>query len=127
MFLSLSLNIPVRVFTRLHRGRNTVTIESAKLVQFIEVQTKSKQYHVICSVYRGRRPEDASQLGVELAQQGHAPSDPVLLGLVRGENHGNHEIGGVARGGQRAPPLTCLIQGSHVARPFGYVRPLTGF
>lgn len=98
------------------------------LVLFIEVQTKSKQYHVIYSVYlEGGDGDDAFKLGVELAQQGHTTSDPVLLGLVGGENHGNHEIGGMARGGQRAPPLTCLIQGSHVARPFGYVQPLTGF
>lgn len=70
---------------------------------------------------------DACQLGVELAEQGHAPPDPVLLGLVGGEDHSDDEVGGVARGGQRAPPLARLIQGSHVARPLGYVRPLTGF
>lgn len=58
---------------------------------------------------------------VQLTQQRHTPSDPVLLGVVGGQRHGDHEVGGVARGGQSASPLTRLVQWSHIARPLGDV------
>lgn len=69
---------------------------------------------------RGAGPGSA-QLGIELAQQGHAPPDPVLLRVVGGQRHGDHEIRGVARSGERPPPLAGLVQRSHVARPVGDV------
>lgn len=50
----------------------------------------------------------------------------MLLGVVGGQGHGNHEVGGVARGGQRSPPFTGLVQWRQVAGPLEYVHPLTG-
>ena len=41
-------------------------------------------------------------LVVEGTEQGHAALDPVLLGLVGGDLHSKHEVGGVTGGGQRA-------------------------
>lgn len=43
-------------------------------------------------------PVQVSQLEVQGADQGCAPFDPVLLGLVRGELHSDHVVGGVACG-----------------------------
>lgn len=65
-------------------------------------------------------------LGIELAQQGHAPPDPVLLRVVGGQRHGDDEIRGMARGGQRPSPLAGLVQRRHIAWSFGDVRPPTG-
>lgn len=61
------------------------------------------------------------QLGAELAQQGHAPPNPVLLGVVGGQRHGDDEVGGVAGGGERAPALAGLVERRHVAGTLGDV------
>lgn len=47
-------------------------------------------------------PAQLPQLEVQGADQGCAPFDPVLLGLVRGELHSDHIVGGVACGRQRS-------------------------
>lgn len=65
-------------------------------------------------------------LDTELAQQGHAAPDPVLLRVVGGQRHGDHEVGGMARGGQCPSPLAGLVQRSHVAWSLGDVGPLAG-
>lgn len=45
-------------------------------------------------------PAQVPQLEVQGADQGCAPSDPVLLRLVCGELHSDHVVGGVACGRQ---------------------------
>lgn len=51
---------------------------------------------------------------IQLAQAGHPSVDPVLLGPVRGDLDGQHEVGGVASGGQSPPPGAGLIHRTHV-------------
>lgn len=50
----------------------------------------------------------------------------MLLGLVRGKSHGNHEVGGMASGGQHSSPLARLVQWSKVTGSFGYFCSLAG-
>ncbi len=61
------------------------------------------------------------RLGAELAEQCHPSSDPVLSRDVGVKCHCNDIIGGVASGGQRAAPLTGLVDGCHVTHPLGKV------
>mmetsp|Transcript_19151 Transcript_19151/g.64150 ORF Transcript_19151/g.64150 Transcript_19151/m.64150 type:complete len:300 (-) Transcript_19151:99-998(-) len=49
------------------------------------------------------------QLVVKCAQHGNATLDPVLLRLVRWQQDKQHEVGGVARGGERAFSRRCAI------------------
>lgn len=85
---------------------------------------KKENTLLLDQVRRGAGP--GVQLGVELAQQGHAPPDPVLLRVVGGQRHGDDEVRGVARGGQRPPPLAGLVQRRHIAGSFGDVCPPAG-
>lgn len=58
-----------------------------------------------------------TQLGAELAEQSYASSDPVLSRHVGVECHGDDVVGGVAGGGQSAPPLTGLVDRRYIAHP----------
>ena len=51
---------------------------------------------------------------IQLAENGHPSVGPVALGLVRGQGDGQHVVGRVACGGQRASPGTRLVHWSDV-------------
>lgn len=51
---------------------------------------------------------------VQLAEECHAPLDPMLLWFVSGELHSNDKVGGVSRGGEGATTVARLVERGHV-------------
>ena len=63
-------------------------------------------------------PESGARLSclvIQLAETGAPSLDPVLDRLVRGQQDGQHEVGGVTGGGQHALPLAGLVNRALVA------------
>lgn len=59
------------------------------------------------------RVDNTWSLG-QLTEESDAPHGPVVGRSVDGHGNGDHEVGGMSGGGQRAPPLSRLVHRTQV-------------
>lgn len=78
-----------------------------------ESRVNPERYSIIQNSLEDKVTRDFSV--IQLAQESTASLDPVLHGLVCGQQYGQHKVGGVTSCGQDAPTLAGLVDGWAVA------------
>ena len=61
---------------------------------------------------------------IQLAEESHAPLNPVSFGLVCWEFHSNNKVSGVASCRESAPSVTGFVEGDSVGLMFRNLIPL---